>query len=132
MALADMIHADEDALFCDFAETYQIIGFRGLPATIAATLAVGLRASSRIKAKIGGVKEEPPGVIIDAFKIDLLQKLCYLLSGDKKAIPKSLTDIVMNGIPEEEEKTRGFKSGKEFDAAYKNILLRIKGEKDGD
>ena len=51
-----MIDLDEDALICDFAETYHIYDYRSLPASMAATLAVGLRDDSRIKRKI--IQEE--------------------------------------------------------------------------
>lgn len=44
-----MIDLDEEALICDFAETYHIYDYRSLPARLAATLAVGLRENSRIK-----------------------------------------------------------------------------------
>lgn len=47
-----MIAVDEDALICDFAETYHIYDWRGLPLSYAATLASGLRENSRIKMAI--------------------------------------------------------------------------------
>lgn len=44
-----MVATDEEALICDFAETYHIYDWRSLPATYAAVLAKGLRPESRIK-----------------------------------------------------------------------------------
>lgn len=43
-----MIDTDEEALICDFAETYHIYNYRSLPARLAATYAVGLGDNSRI------------------------------------------------------------------------------------
>ena len=47
-----MVHADEDALICDFAETYHIFDWRALPVRLAATLAAGLPETSRIRMKM--------------------------------------------------------------------------------
>ena len=44
-----MIAADEDALQCDFMETYGVLDYRTLPLHAAARLAVGLRRNSRIR-----------------------------------------------------------------------------------
>ena len=49
-----MVRADEDALICDFAETYHIYDYKRLPLSTAAALAVGLRDTSRIKMKLSG------------------------------------------------------------------------------
>lgn len=49
-----MIEADEDALICDFAETYSVFNYKVLPARTAARLANGLRENSRIKMKMNG------------------------------------------------------------------------------
>lgn len=56
MTLSLMVMLDEDSLICDFAETYGIFDYRSLPALLAATLAVGLRETSRIKRKISGME----------------------------------------------------------------------------
>ena len=47
-----MIKLDEEALICDFAETYHVFDMRGLSPKMAAILAIGLSDSSRIKRKI--------------------------------------------------------------------------------
>lgn len=56
MCLARMISTDEEALICDFAETYHILNYRSLPARFAAVLACGLRQDSRIMLKLNGMK----------------------------------------------------------------------------
>lgn len=48
MILIGMIHADEDALICDLAETYHVLEYRRLPLMTVAALASGLRAGARI------------------------------------------------------------------------------------
>lgn len=57
-----MILTDEDALICDFAETYNVLDYRALPLRTAATLASGLRADARIfeSLKKEQYKEEHP------------------------------------------------------------------------
>ena len=48
-----MIAKDEDALTCDFAETYHLLDMRELRPEKAAVLACGLSPSSRIMMKLG-------------------------------------------------------------------------------
>ena len=51
-----MLKTDEDALICDFAETYHVYDWRSLPVRTAATLAAGLRDTSRIQMKMAGIQ----------------------------------------------------------------------------
>lgn len=51
-----MIATDEDALICDLAETYHLLGWRSVPVRLAATLACGLRDDSRIKMRMSGTR----------------------------------------------------------------------------
>lgn len=51
-----MIATDEDALICDFAETYHIYDMRQFPVLYIATLAKGLRQDSRIMMAVNGLK----------------------------------------------------------------------------
>lgn len=51
-----MIATDEDALICDFAETYHIYDMRQFPVLYIATLAKGLRHDSRIMMAVNGLK----------------------------------------------------------------------------
>lgn len=51
-----MIATDEDALICDFAETYHIYDMRQFPILYIATLAKGLRHDSRIMMAVNGLK----------------------------------------------------------------------------
>lgn len=47
---------NEDALICDFAETYHVLDWRALPVKLAATLACGLRGNSRSVQLLTGSK----------------------------------------------------------------------------
>lgn len=49
-----MVASDEDALICDFAETYHILDYEALPLKLRATLASGLRDNSRSKLILHG------------------------------------------------------------------------------
>ena len=119
-----MIDTDEEALICDFAEYYHIYDYRGLPASYAAILAVGLREDSRIKKKIGGIQSSPPEIYLQAFIADRLNFLSWLFaSREEKRRPTLITDMMINGVKEKEELT--FKSGADFEAAREKILRDI-------
>lgn len=49
-----MLNTDEDAVFCDIAETYHLFDWSTVSVTTLARLASGLRDSSRIMLKLGG------------------------------------------------------------------------------
>lgn len=80
-----MIRLDEDALTCDFAETYNIYDFRQLPMQKVAVLAVGLRDSSRIKLKINNMTLPLNDVLLAC----LVDRASFLLWGHcKEGTPK--------------------------------------------
>ena len=66
LTLAGMVIADEEALICDFAETYGIYDYRKLPLKTAAILASGLRDNSRIKIKMSGLHAAPDTITMAA------------------------------------------------------------------
>lgn len=84
MTLSTMIETDEDALICDFAETYNILDYRALPLNLAATLAVGLRADSRIMLKITGQKIDY-NTVLSAAILDRLSFLAWTKTKDAEA-----------------------------------------------
>lgn len=49
-----MLNADEDAVFCDLAETYRLFDWSAVSVPTLARLASGLRDDSRIMLKLGG------------------------------------------------------------------------------
>lgn len=72
-----MVHADEDALICDFAETYHIFDWRALPVRLAATLAAGLPETSRIRMKMAGAKMTA-SLLMQAAMVDRLSLLVWM------------------------------------------------------
>ena len=76
-----MILTDEDALICDFAETYHIYDYRSLPLGLAATLAVGLRADSRIMLKVSKQTVEN-NIVLLAGILDALNFLAWTKTED--------------------------------------------------
>ena len=122
MILAHMVRTDEDALACDFAETYHIYDFRQLPATRAAVLACGLRDNSRIKMKLSGVKLPLDTMILamiyDATKIIAWQRTKDAERGRNP--PKSF----LNGLLEADKpkEIMGFNTPDEFRAWRESML----------
>lgn len=106
-----MIILDEDALICDFAETYHVFDYKALPLNLAATLACGLRRDSRSKMALAE-QTMPLEVFLLA---GILDRLSVLLAG-KEA--KLVTDVL---IPKKEQEAYGFETGEQFDAAWASM-----------
>ena len=117
-----MMALDEDALICDFAETYQIYDYRSLPVRLAATLAAGLRDNSRIKL----LAAEVPvcqDIILLAGICDRIDALRYMLSdpSSRGTEPPSIIKALFG------EKTEGRVSFKTVDE-FEKALARARGE----
>jgi hypothetical protein len=115
-----MIRTDEDALICDLAETYKIYDYKTLPASLVASLAIGLRDNSRIKMKLSGAKA-PAEIILLASMVDKLNILVW--SKTKDAVkgrnrPKSLLGLIYP----KENNNQVYSSGEEFEKARKKLL----------
>ena len=112
-----MLRTDEDALICDFAETYHVLDWRELPTGLAATLAVGLPDGSRIKRLIGSQKltleQQLFAVIADRLGILAWQNT---IDGQKgRNAPKSILDELQGN---NSGNTAGFDSADDFMAAW--------------
>jgi hypothetical protein len=115
-----MIALDEDALVCDFAETYHILNYRQIPAGMAATLASGLRDESRIKMKISGLKYRVNTLLL-ARIADSSAINAYLKTKDAKTgknPPKSIISVLMN---EDDQQLIKYENGKDFEDAWRKI-----------
>lgn len=112
---------DENALICDFAETYRIYDYRSLPVQLVATLAAGLRDDSRIKLRAAG---SPVGLetIILATIADNLTLLRAGFDKKRKDKPFLFTEAINGG--QKKQKVKGFKTAAEFEA----VLSKIRGE----
>ena len=92
-----MISTDREALVCDLAETYGILDYRALPVSLLATLAVGLRADSRIKMRLSGTKVRRLEMLLAA-AVDRLSMLLWSKTEDGRNNtnrPKSVLDALL-------------------------------------
>ena len=111
---------DEDALVCDFAETYHIYDYRALPLKYAATLASGLGAESRIMKRISGENIDLRTALIAAL-VDNTNVLIWAKTKDAEKGRNYPTSILqkLTGIKNE---PHGFASAEDFEAARRRIL----------
>lgn len=105
------MYVDEVSLICDFAETYHIYDYRSLSVEMAAALFVGLRADSRIKMKLSGLKYD--------IRTLLLAGILDVVSGlaSWKDRPKSILKTML-GETEEEDNSDAFDTPEEFWKAW--------------
>lgn len=116
-----MIALDEDALICDFAETYKIYDYESLPVEYAAILAKGLKYDSRIMKKISGLKVDLNTLLL-AHVVDNTAINVYFKTKDaerNRNRPKSFVEMISG--KKEEEQIRGFDSGEDFLSAWEKI-----------
>lgn len=118
-----MVIADEEALICDFAETYGIYDYRKLPLKTAAILASGLRDNSRIKIKMSGLNAAPE-VILNAAIADRTGMLVWMQSKDgakNRNRPASILDKILNPEKKKEAVT-AFATGQDFEDEWNRLL----------
>ncbi len=97
MILAHMMAIDEEALICDFAETYHIYNYQSLPVHLAAIFACGLRDTSRIQQKLNDINIGMEGLLM-AGVLDRLSMILWGMTEEgKKGInrPRSVTGIIL-------------------------------------
>lgn len=108
-----MIVLDEDALICDFAETYHVFDYKSLSVDMAATLAKGLRNNSRIKMKAMGLEVDSSTLLLARIADNTAYNL-YAKTKDAKYgrnRPKSMVEALTK---KESDKLKGFDSGADF------------------
>lgn len=123
-----MVVCDEDALICDFAESYHIYDYMSLPAEYAATLAVGLRDNSRIKTKLNKMVMPFDDYLLAAIYDDL-QLLCWTKTKDAQHghnKPESVLAKLVENTKPKASKCLVFDSAEMFDEAREKILRGIK------
>lgn len=116
--------ADEDALICDFAETYHIYDYQGLPVEYAATLASGLRAGSRIHESVSGISITTEMALL-AQLVDNTRVLIWTKTKDAEKgrnYPKSVLEQMLK---QEKSNDGGYQTADEFEAARKRILAGV-------
>ena len=115
-----MIKADEDALICDFAETYHVFNYKALPAKLAATLAAGLREGSRIKLKLADMQVSPDTLLLAAIA-DRLGILVWQKTEDAgkgRNRPRS----ILESLQPKQTDVSTFASGEDFIKAREKLL----------
>lgn len=118
-----MVITDEDALICDFAETYRIYDYRQLPLRMAAVFASGLRDNSRIKIKMSGLNAAPD-TILNAVIADRVGTLVWMQSTDgvkNRNRPASILDKIINP-GDTNGNVATFDSGQAFEDERKRLL----------
>ena len=128
-----MIRTDENALICDFAETYHILDYRALSLKTAAALASGLSENSRIMMKITGQRIDTKTALLAGI-LDRLTTLVWFqtVDGHKgRNRPESVL-ARLNKEPEKEKKDDYvvFDSPEAFNAMW-NKLTRKEEDSDG-
>jgi len=128
-----MLRTDEDALLCDFAETYNIYDLGSLPVKTVAALAFGLREDSRIKMIMAGLKV-PVNQMLLVHIADSANFIKWTKTEAAVNNPSDPPDRLLNvimGVPQagDSKNCKGFKTIADFEAARAKI---IRGKKHGD
>ncbi|MBR2211921.1 MAG: hypothetical protein IJ896_10805 [Fibrobacter sp.] len=123
MIMASMVATDETALICDFAETYHILDYKGLPLRLAAALASGLRDGSRIKMAMSGATIGSDTALLAA-AVDRLSLLVWSKTKDaekNRNKPKSMLAMLLKDDRPKDDLEK-FDTAEEFEAARKRII----------
>lgn len=119
-----MLHADREALLCDFAEYYHVYDLRALPVLTTAALAVGLRGDSRIKMKLSGLSYIPP-IMLQTAIADRLALIYYYLAADKTTpAPSLFRDILLANV-DTARKSDGYATIEDYEAARAAIIDEV-------
>lgn len=116
-----MMELDEDAVICDFAETYHIYDLYQYPCQYIATLAAGLRDNSRIKMKQKGLRISPELFVL-SLTADRVNTMCWWKTEDGQNGVNRPGSILKYFSGETEEKlVRTYRSGEDFQAAWSRL-----------
>ena len=118
-----MIRLNEDALICDFAETYHIFNYRDMSPRLVATLASGLGDNSRIKRIAGGQPASSEVMLLGGI-LDALHTLIYKLSDGSTAPPASIIDMLFGGANEPQKQCMSFDSFEDFEAYRQKLISK--------
>lgn len=120
-----MAAKDEDALVCDFAQTYHIYDYTALPCRLAATLAAGLQPESRSKMALSGATATTEQMLLASIA-DRLGWLVWVQTKDGQKgrnRPESFVSILRGDTKKEQFET--YSSGTAFEAARAALIHRI-------
>lgn len=115
-----MINKDENALICDFAETYHIYDYKALKPMQAAIYAVGLPSSSRIKRKLAGQKVTDEVMLLSCIA-DCLRLLVWFKTKDgQNNINRPVS--ILQELMEEKEEFAEYGTIEAYEAARAKIM----------
>lgn len=118
-----MINVDEEALICDFAETYRIYNYKSLTLQMVGTFACGLRPDSRIGMRISDSKLTTDQTLL-ALVADNTRAIAWLNSSDgAKGInrPKSIVDALAREKKTADSTMETFETGQDFDDEWRRL-----------
>lgn len=119
-----MMELDEEAVLCDFAETYHIYDIWAHPCEYVAMLAAGLRDNSRIKIKQSGLRISPELFALGA-AVDRLTTLVWFKTEDgHKGVNRPASVLKMLSGERTTERgngSRGYASGEDFRRAWNRL-----------
>lgn len=125
MSLCVFVQTDEDALICDFAETYHIYDWRSLPGRYAATLAAGLRQDSRIRMKVSHVKANLDSSLLAMIHDDLTSLIYVTVKSRSKkhfAKPDLIANRIIHGDTKKQaDEYQGYTSAEDFEKAWERL-----------
>lgn len=111
-----IVNACPDELVCDMAETYGVMDWRSLPLVTAATLAQGLRPSSRVAKALTGNSADDRTMLL-AVIADRVGHIAWMFSEDGqngKNHPPSLLEVLTGTT----KPVEGYDTGEDFLAAW--------------
>lgn len=124
MFLARVVAECEDEMICDFAETYHILNWRGLPIRLSAVLAFGLSEDSRTKRKLSG---EKAGIdtLLRASILDQLQILRWYQTEDGQTgqnPPQMMVDVLRGVNKTSASRVTAFATVEDFEERRRRII----------
>lgn len=117
-----MVAKAPDALVCDMAETYHVLDWRSLGLPLAATLAGGLRETSRTRMALNHTQAGTDTLLLGAMT-DALQLLVWMKTKDGskgRNRPAPVLDTLLGTTPK--QRVTGFATAADFEAARAAIL----------
>lgn len=119
-----MLARSEDALICDFAETYHVYDWRALPIRTAATLARGLRDDSRIKMLISGTRYKTETMLLAGIA-DRLSILAWQRTKDGQKGRNRPRMLIDEMTKKKQRENISYSTPEEYLAAREKIVERI-------
>lgn len=117
MTLSGMLELSEEAVVCDFAETYHIYDIRSLPLQTVATLAAGLRDDSRIKLLAAGLPVNQDTLLLAAIA-DRIEAFRLGFTKDPKR-PAFILDTILGNKEKIKKGVKTFNRPEDLIAALK-------------